>query len=108
MGDRPVVCVIRMHNPCVLAELEPSADAILVQFGVQQAALFEIIAGKREPSALLPVQLPADMKTVEEHCEDLPFDMTAYRDTAGNCYDFGFGMNWSGPIRDGRAQKYAH
>ena len=108
MGDRPVICVIRMHNPCVLSELEPFADAILVQFGVQQAALFEIIAGKREPSALLPVQLPADMKTVEEHCEDLPFDMTAYTDTAGNCYDFGFGMNWSGPIRDGRAQKYAH
>ena len=38
----------------------------------------------------------ADMETVELHCEDKPFDMKAYVDTAGHTYDFDYGMNWSG------------
>ena len=106
MPGKPVIVVVRMHNPCVLAELEPAADAILVDFGVQQEALLTLIRGKAEPSGLLPVQLPASMETVEQHCEDKPLDMQPYVDSRGNAYDFGFGLNWSGPIRDGRAQRY--
>ena len=106
MGDKPVIVVVRMHNSAVLAELEPYADAIICEFGVQQQAIFDIISGKVQPSGLLPIQLPADMDTVETHCEDLPFDMTAYTDSDGNTYDFGFGMNWDGPIHDERNQKY--
>lgn len=59
-----------------------------------------------EPSGLLPVQIPADMETVERHCEDKPLDMIPYRDSAGNAYDFGFGLNWSGVIRDDRTRRY--
>lgn len=106
MPDKPVIAVVRMHNPCVLAELEPSVDAILVEFGVQPAALLTLISGGAEPSGLLPVQLPADMVTVEQHCEDKPLDMTPYTDAMGNAYDFGFGLNWSGVIRDERTAKY--
>jgi beta-glucosidase len=50
--------------------------------------------------------MPADMKTVEEQKEDVPFDLVCYVDSAGNAYDFGFGLNWSGVMRDGRAAKY--
>lgn len=46
MGSKPVIVCIRMHNPAVLAELEPYADAILVDFGVQQEAVFDMISGK--------------------------------------------------------------
>ena len=108
MGDKPVIVVVRMHNPCVLAELEPAADAIVVDFGVQQEALFTLLSGQAEPSGLLPVQLPRDMDTVELHCEDKPLDLEPYTDAAGNRYDFGFGMNWSGPIHDNRLKNYPH
>ena len=106
MGDKPVIVVVRMINPCVLAELEPAADAIVVDFGVQQEAILTILSGKAEPSGLLPVQLPRDMETVEAHCEDRPLDLIPYTDAAGNAYDFGFGLNWSGVIRDSRTARY--
>lgn len=94
-------------NPCVLAEVEPSADAIVVDFGVQQEAVLTILSGKAEPSGLLPVQLPRDMETVEAHCEDKPLDLIPYTDSVGNAYDFAFGLNWTGVIRDSRTKRYA-
>ena len=106
MGDKPVVVCLRMHNPTVVAELEATADAILVDFGVQAQAIFDLVSGKAEPSALLPVQMPANMETVEKHCEDVPFDMEPYVDSEGHAYDFAFGMDWSGVIRDQRARRY--
>ena len=106
MGDKPVIVVIRMHNPCVLAELEAAADAILVDFGVQNEAVMTLVSGGFEPSGLLPVQLPASMETVERHCEDKPLDLEPYRDSCGNRYDFAFGMNWNGVIHDSRTEKY--
>lgn len=106
MSDKPVIVCVRMHNPCVLAELEAAADAVLIDFGVQKDAVLTIVSGGAEPSGLLPVQLPADMEAVERHCEDVPLDITPYRDSAGNVYDFGFGLNWSGVIRDGRTKRY--
>ncbi|MBQ3009406.1 MAG: glycoside hydrolase family 3 C-terminal domain-containing protein, partial [Oscillospiraceae bacterium] len=106
MKDKPVVVVVRMHNAAVLAEIEPYADAIIYEFGVQQQAILDIITGKAQPEGLLPVQLPANMDTVEEHCEDTPFDMTPYTDANGNRYDFGFGLDWNGVISDERTRKY--
>lgn len=41
--------------------------------------------------SLLPCQLPADMRTVEEQFEDTPHDMRCYTDADGNTYDFAFG-----------------
>ncbi len=106
MGDKPVVVVVATDRPFVPAEIEPSCDAILLSFGVSNNALLDIISGKFEPSGLLPLQLPADMKTVEEQCEDVPRDMVCYRDADGNLYDFAFGLNWSGVIDDSRVKKY--
>jgi beta-glucosidase len=106
MGDRPVVVVLNTSNPVVLSELEPSADAILVSFGVQDQAVLDILSGGTEPSGLLPMQMPASMRTVEEQLEDVPLDMTPYVDAAGHAYDFGFGMNWSGVIDDSRTATY--
>ena len=100
MGDKPVVVVVETTKPLVLAELEPSADAILISFGVQHRALLDLISGKAEPSGLLPMQLPADMLTVETQQEDVPHDMRCMTDSDGHTYDFGFGMNWKGIIRD--------
>lgn len=106
MGQKPVVVILETGRPVVLSEIEPSADAILISFNVQHQALLDIISGKVEPSALLPMQMPADMKTVEQQFEDVPRDMRCYQDADGNVYDFAFGLNWQGVIKDSRVEKY--
>lgn len=106
MKGKPVVLSINTTNPMVFSEIEPSASAVVLNFGVQDQAIFDILSGKAEPSALLPMQMPADMKTVEKQAEDVPFDLECYKDSAGHRYDFGFGMNWKGVIRDGRSVRY--
>jgi len=106
MGDKPVVVVVHVDKPMVFEEIEPMADAILVHMGVQDQALMDLISGAVEPSALLPFQMPANMKTVEEQYEDVPRDMECYTDEDGNVYDFAFGLNWSGVIDDDRVARY--
>lgn len=106
MKDKPVIVSIAMSNPMVFNEFEKDADAILVNFEVQDQAILDIITGAAEPSGLLPLQMPSGMKTVELQAEDVPFDMECHKDSEGNTYDFGYGMNWKGVIRDPRTGKY--
>jgi beta-glucosidase len=106
MQGKPMIVSINVSNPMVFAEFEGKADAILASFGVQDQAILDIIRGKAEPQALLPMQMPASMQTVEKQFEDVPFDMECHLDSEGHRYDFGFGMNWNGVIQDGRAKKY--
>ena len=106
MGDKPVVVVVSATRPFVPAEFEPYADAILTAFGVQHQAILDLVSGAAEPSGLLPMQLPEDMRTVEEQCEDVPHDMRCYQDADGHRYDFAFGLNWNGVINDARTGKY--
>tara|TARA_R110000796_G_scaffold37722_4_gene95400 strand:- start:311441 stop:313801 length:2361 start_codon:yes stop_codon:yes gene_type:complete len=106
MGNKPVIVVINISKPMVFSEIEKSASSILIHMGVQDQALMDIIAGVNEPSALLPFQMPTDMKTVEEQFEDVPRDMSPYIDSEGNVYDFAFGLNWKGVISDERTNKY--
>ncbi len=106
MGNKPVVVIMNLSNPAVVSEFEKNVDGVLVHFGVQDQALMDILCGTAEPSALLPLQMPADMLTVESQMEDVPRDMTAHTDTEGNKYDFGFGLNWSGVIHDSRTERF--
>ncbi len=106
MGEKPVVVVVNVSKPMIFAEFEDKADAIVVSFGIQDQAIMDVITGGSEPSGLLPFQMPANMKTVEEQYEDVPRDMECYVDSEGNTYDFAFGLNWDGVITDERVQKY--
>lgn len=106
MKTKPVIVSVNLSKPMVFSEFEKDADAILLSFDVQDQAILDIISGKAEPSGLLPLQMPSDMKTVELQKEDVPFDMTCHTDSEGNTYDFGFGLNWNGVINDGRAARF--
>jgi beta-glucosidase len=106
MGKKPVIVMVNTSNPFVISEIEESSSVILLHFGVQNQALLDIITGAAEPSALLPFQMPENMKTVEEQFEDVPRDMKCYKDSQGNLYDFGFGLNWKGVINDERVTRY--
>jgi len=106
MNGKPVIVVLTMSKPTVVAEFESSASAILASFGVQDQAILDLLSGAVEPSGLLPFQMPANMQTVEEQFEDTPLDMQPYVDVAGNAYDFAFGLNWAGVIHDARTTTY--
>jgi beta-glucosidase len=106
IGDKPVIVILDVSNPMIFSEIEPLAQGILIHMGVQDQALMDMITGNAEPSALLPFQMPASMVTVEQQFEDVPRDMECYTDSEGNVYDFAFGLNWSGVIRDSRVETY--
>ena len=107
MNGKPVLVTVNISNPMVFAEFEKEVDAIVGEFGVQVEALLDIVSGKTEPSGLLPLQMPLNMSTVEKQLEDVPHDMIPYTDSSGNVYDFGFGLNWKGIIKDARTAKYS-
>ncbi len=98
MGNKPVICCLRLHNPCVVGEFEAAADGIFAEFGVQPRVLLELIFGDTQPHGRLPVILPRDMETVEAHCEDVFDDIEAYTDSAGHTYRFGYGLDWNGVL----------
>lgn len=94
MGDKPVVVVLQIHNPCVVAEFESQVDGIVAHFGVENKVLMEILTGEANPGGRLPLSLPANMETVEKHCEDVFDDYEVHEDTAGNRYAYGFGLRY--------------
>lgn len=106
MNGKPVVVCMSLTNPAVVAEFESKIDGLVVSFGVQDQALMDILSGKVEPSGLLPLQMPANMQTVETQKEDVPLDMQPHKDSEGHVYDFAYGLNWKGVIRDARTAKY--
>lgn len=106
LGDKPVIVVMNINRPMVFHEFEKYVDGIILSFNIGVQAVMDVISGKHEPSGLLPLQMPADMITVERQFEDVPFDMECHTDSEGNTYDFGFGLNWKGVIRDARTEQY--
>ena len=106
MGDKPVIVVVNLSRGMVFNEFENKVDGILARFSVGEQPVMDIISGKYEPSGLLPMQMPANMSTVEKQHEDVPFDMECHKDTEGNVYDFAYGLNWKGVINDARTAKY--
>jgi beta-glucosidase len=109
---KKTIVALDVSNPMVFNEFEREVDAILVGFGgnrsshIPDKAFLEVIAGKFEPSGLLPLQMPLNMETVESQFEDVPRDMDCYVDSDGHTYNFAYGLNWSGVIKDDRTAKY--
>lgn len=111
-----VIVVITASKPMVFNEFEADVEGILMYFGGGNLggtddsilkAVMEVLAGKYEPTGLLPLQMPANMETVEAQYEDVPRDMECHVDSEGNVYDFTFGMDWDGVINDERVEKYS-
>lgn len=94
MGDKLVFAVLHIHNPSVVSEFEPKVDGIIAHFGVENKVLMEILSGDAAPGGRLPLNMPANMETVEKHCEDLFGDYDVYQDSCGNTYGYGFGLTY--------------
>lgn len=106
MKGKPVIVSVTASKPMIFNEFEKQVDGIVLNFGVSSQAVLDIISGKAEPSGLLPVQMPANMETVEKQFEDVPYDMIPHKDSEGNVYDFAYGLNWKGVIKDARTEAY--
>lgn len=104
--DIPIIAIIHTGDvmmdasTVIPAEFEPYVDSILIGYGISQNAYFDVALGLHEPAGRLPLVMPASMDAVEASFEDVPEDVTAYKDAAGNSYEFGFGLNCSGVISD--------
>ena len=94
MPGKPVIVVAAVSNPMVMGEFEPQADGIAVEFGVSKRAVLEVLFGDYAPRGRLPIQMPRDMETVEQHAEDRQLDLAPYVDSEGNAYDYGFGLTY--------------
>ena len=105
-NDIPVVVAMNVSTNVIVEEFEKDVDAILVYYSVSESAVYDVINGNHEPKGLLPMQMPANMDTVEANLEDVAHDIECYKDSEGNTYDFAFGLNWTGIISDERVNTY--
>lgn len=71
----PTVVSVYLDRPAILTNLRDTAAALLADFGVSDAALFDVLTGRARPEGRLPFQLPASMADVEAQAEDLPRDL---------------------------------
>ncbi|WP_029069055.1 glycoside hydrolase family 3 N-terminal domain-containing protein [Jonesia quinghaiensis] len=99
--DIPVITMLSLSSGMVIpAEFEADSDGILVGFGVSDAAMLDVALGLSEPGGRLPIVMPKNMDTVEASLEDVAGEIDPYVDSAGNSYEFGFGLTCGGePIQ---------
>ena len=82
------VVTVYMDRPAILTNVQDKATAILANFGVSDAALFNVLSGKASPQGKLPFELPSSMAEVQAQLSDLPHD------TAHPLYAFGYGLSY--------------
>lgn len=88
MQKKPTIVVMQFDSPHVIPELANESAALLAVFGVSDAALFDVLMGKFNPTGKLPFELPASMEAVREQLEDLPYDSKA------PLFKFGAGLSY--------------
>jgi len=80
------IVTVYMDRPAILGNVQDKATALLANFGLSDAALFDVLTGKASPQGKLPFELPSSMAEVEAQLSDLPHD------TAHPLYPFGYGL----------------
>lgn len=95
----PVIVSVKAKTSFIPAEFESRVDALLVGYSLYDKVLIDASLGLAEPHGRLPMTSPKNMDAVEAQLEDVGEDMKAYKDSAGNVYAFGFGLDWKGRIR---------
>jgi beta-glucosidase len=84
----PTVVSIYLDRPAILTPIRDRAAAVLVNFGISDEALFDVIVGRGAPRGRLPFDLPSSMATVAAQRPDRPFD------SASPLYRFGYGLRY--------------
>jgi beta-glucosidase len=82
------VVTVYLDRPAVLTPLKGKARAILANFGVSDAALLDVLAGRGAPQGKLPFDLPSSMDGVLTQKSDVAHDLPHA------LYPFGFGKGY--------------
>ncbi len=84
----PTVLDIYLDRPAVLTPVVDAAAAIVVNFGVSEPALLDVLFGQAAPLGSLPFDLPRSDAAVAASRTDVAFD------TADPLFGFGHGMRY--------------
>ena len=82
------VVTVYLDRPAILTNVVDKADAVLGNFGVSDAALFDVLSGKARPQGKLPFELPSSMASVQAQLSDVPYD------SAYPLFRFGYGLSY--------------
>ena len=106
MKGKPVIVSLEMDKPTIMSEFEGSADAILVNFGVQKPSGLGYHQWKSRAFRFVAFADAGRYAYRGGAIRGCSQDMKCYTDSEGHLYDFAFGMNWKGVIDDERVTKY--
>jgi beta-glucosidase len=79
---------VLLDRPAILTNVKPLVSAMFGDYGISDAALLDVIAGKAQPEGKLPFELPSSMEAVRNQLSDLPYD------SKDPLYVFGFGLHY--------------
>jgi len=84
----PTVVTVYLDRPAILTPLKDRARALVANFGVSDAALLDVLAGRAKPEGRLPFELPSSMRAVEAQLPNVAHD------SARPLYRSGFGRRY--------------
>lgn len=84
----PTVVTVYLDRPAILTNIKDKVAALIGNFGISDAALFDVLTGKAIPQGKLPFELPSSMDEVKAQAEDTPYD------TKNPLYPFGYGLSY--------------
>jgi beta-glucosidase len=84
----PTIATVYLDRPAILTPVKARARALVVNFGVSDAALLDVLAGRAKPEGRLPFELPSSMEAVAAQRSDVPHD------SPRPLYAFGFGRHY--------------
>jgi beta-glucosidase len=84
----PTILVVHLDRPAILTAVRGKVAALVGDFGISDAALFDVLQGRASPQGKLPFALPASMEQVEAQSPALPHDIVE------PLYRFGYGQTY--------------
>jgi beta-glucosidase len=84
-GRVPTIATVYLDRPAILTNVRDKVQALLGNFGADDAALLDVVTGRAQAEGRLPFELPSSMAEVEAQSPGRPHDTRSplYRIGAG-------------------------
>lgn len=92
ISQKPTVVLVNLDRAAILTEVSRHSRALMVDFGLSDRVMSDLLFGIRKPEGKLPFELPSSKEAVEEQKEDVPYD------SKDPLYDFGYGLSYSSEV----------
>jgi beta-glucosidase len=83
----PTIVDVFLDRPAILTPFVDAAAALIGTFGVEHAALLDVVFGRTASRGRLPMDLPSSMDAARSRRSDVPFD------SENPIYGFGHGLD---------------